>query len=454
MYDLLILGGGPAGYSAAIAAGRAGKRVAVFEGETVGGTCLNVGCIPTKYLLDKGSLLGRIRQLSGSGILRDPGQFSYSRIAKGKDAVVKKLTDGVATLLKNHRVELINGEAELSAPDTVRCCGKEYTSKNVLLATGSEPSQPPIPGIEATVNSTQLLALHAVPRRLVVIGAGVIGVELASAMKAFGSEVVVLEMMPELFPGEEREIVNLVARQITKSGITIHTNARVNRIEVCDGAKKVMWQKDGKEMITMADVVLAASGRKARLTGIDVKKLGLETNNGAITVNARMMTSIPGVYAAGDVVGGWQLAHSAYYEAECAVADMLGHGYDADERVMPRCIYTIPSFAAVGMTSQKAAAGGLQFRTGRFPFAASGMALAEDSPEGMALVISDEKTDTVLGAHLFGHAAHELISTATIAISSGIRVQQWEKIITPHPSLSEALQEAALASIGIARHII
>lgn len=454
MYDLIILGGGPAGYAAAIAAGRKAKRVAVFEGETVGGTCLNVGCIPTKYLLDKGSLVERIRDLTISGFFKGAGQFSYSRIIRGKDEVVKKLTEGVAGLLKRHKVDLIKGFAELASPGVVMCGGKKYQAENILVATGSAPWSPPIPGIELAQNSTQMLAETKVPKRLVVIGGGVIGIELASAMKAFGSRVIVLEMMPELFPGEERDIISLVVSHLKQTGVDVRTGAKVTGITKVGMEKQITWEQKGKTETVAADCVLAASGRKARLTGIDTAALGLKIDNkGNLAVDKRMRTSVPKIYAAGDVAGGWQLAHSAYYEAECAVEDMFGAGFDADQTVMPRCVYTLPPFAAVGMTKNQIHAVGMECNVGRFPFAACGMALAEDAPEGMAMVLSDKKTGKILGAHLFGASTHELIPTAAMAIAAGVTVHQWEKIITPHPSLSETLQEAALAGLGLARHI-
>ncbi len=453
MYDLIILGGGPAGYAAAIVAGRQGKKTLLFEGQRVGGTCLNVGCIPTKYLLDKGGFLCRLRGLTGAGILKEAGRFSYSRIAKGKDAVVKKLTDGVAGLLHRHGVETVAAFAELAAPGLVKADGKEYRARNILIATGSEPSVPPIPGVEHTVNSTDLLAMTKPPRRLIVIGGGVIGVELATAMRAFGSEVTVVEMLPGLFPGEEPEMVKAVAAGLTKAGIDVVTNARVTGIAAHAGGKRVAWEKDGSRSEREADIVLLASGRKPRLTGIDAAKLGLVLARGAVAVDQYMRTNLPAVYAAGDAAGGWQLAHAAYAEAEGAVANMFGEERPVDLSVMPRCVYTMPPFAAVGATTAELDRKGIGYNVGRFPYAACGMALAEDATEGAAMVLSGKESGTILGAHIVGEAAHELISIAALAVAARLTVHQWERVITPHPSLAEILPEAALAGIGLARHI-
>jgi len=455
LYDLIIIGGGPAGYAGAIAAGRiTGNRVLVFEGERVGGTCLNIGCIPTKYFLDKGILVEKIRHLEKERIFRDVGAFSFSHIVKGKDAVVRQLTDGVAGLLKKHKVELVQGFATMIAPDTVRCGGKEYQAKHILIATGSEPFVPPIPGAELAIGSTEALALRKLPPRLAVIGGGVVGIELASAFRAFGSEVTVLEMMPKLFPGEQPELVAQVQKQLESAGVTLMLGAKVTGITQDSGAKCVRYE-DGKGAVSLsADVVLMAVGRKARLTGIDTKKLGLATDTkGNLLVDEYLQTSLPQVYAAGDIVGGWQLAHSAYAEAECAVENIFSEKRAVNLSAIPRCIYTIPPFAAVGMTTKAADAAGIAYNTGSFPYAASGMALAEDATTGMAMLLSEKATGRIIGAHIFGECAHELIGTATMAVGTSLTVKQWERLITAHPSLSEILQEAMLASIGMARHI-
>lgn len=454
MYDLLVIGGGPAGYAAAIAAGRLGKRVAVFEMERIGGTCLNVGCIPTKYLLDKGAALQRIRQFGYSGIIKETGSFSYSRIVHGKDLVVAKLVDGVTGLMKRYGVELIRRRVEFTVPGGVHCDGKEYAGRNILIATGSKPWTPPIPGIEFGIDSSALLSIDRLPKRLAVIGGGVIGIELASALHAFGSQVTVLEMLPELLPNEEREVIKLLTNHLSRSGISLHTGAKVVSIRQAAEEKHIEWEQNGGHGTKAFDMVLVASGRKPNLDGIAFSKLGVKVSTrGNVVTDDRMMTNLPGVYAAGDVAGGWQLAHAAYCEAEIAVSDMFDGHFEGDRSVMPRCIYTIPPFAAVGLTQNEAESQGIKCRVGRFPFSANGMALAEDAENGIALVVSDAKTDKILGAHIFGEAAHELIATATMAIRCGLTTRQWESVIVPHPSLSEIVQEAALAGRGLARHI-
>lgn len=457
MYDLLILGGGPAGYAAGIAAGRMGKKVALFEASRVGGTCLNVGCIPTKYLLDKGSLMEKIRDLTDQGIFRDAGAFSFSRIVQGKDKVVQTLTDGVAGLLKRNHVELIPHPGTLVNPETVTANGTTYQGKHVLICTGSETVFPPIPGgKDHCVTSTELLSLQHLPSRLAVIGGGVIGIELASAFCAFGSQVTVLEMMPQLFPGEEPDIVRAVSSRLKKQGIQILTKAKVTAISATPSGKSVHYEVDGKAQILEADVVLMAVGRKAALSGIDAATLGLDTEMGAIKVDQYMHTNLPNVWAAGDVIGGWQLAHSAYAEADAAIHNMFHPDAQRPAKLdlMPHCVYTIPPFASVGITRAAARQAGIKVRSGKFPYGASGMALAEDEHEGFVLVHIDADTNRLLGAHLYGACAHELITTMSLAISAGLTVEDWERTIVPHPSLSEGLEEAVLKSVGRARHIL
>ncbi|MDR1510952.1 MAG: dihydrolipoyl dehydrogenase [Synergistaceae bacterium] len=455
MYDLLIIGGGPAGYSAAIAASRMKKKVVLFESDRIGGTCLNVGCIPTKYLLHKGALLGKIRNLTMSGVFRDAGQFSFSRIAAGKRAAVNRLVEGLDVLLRKCNAQVIYGWAELTGPQTVRCEGNEYAGKNILIATGSEPVIPQIPGSLLAVDSTKLLNVEKVPESIAVIGGGVIGLELAAAFRTFGSKVTVLEAMPEILPNEETETVKMLAANLIRSGIEMKLGVKVSRIDDTGAGKKVSFDYSGNADHVQAETVLMAAGRKTKLTGIDAEKLGLALDErGNIATDEHMRTNLPNVYASGDAAGGWQLAHVAYAEAECAVSNMFEKKRRLDLASIPRCVYTIPSLASVGMTKAQAEERGVEFDIGRFPYAASGMAVAEETTEGSAVVLSERKTGRILGVHIFGECAHELIANAVTAITSGMNAGQWGRLTVPHPSLSEILPEAALNTSGRARHIL
>ena len=453
-YDLIILGGGPAGYAAAIAAGRERKKVVLFEGEHIGGVCLNKGCIPMKYLLDKGAQLEKIRALVRCEIVKDSGLFSYSRIIRGKDNAVSKLIVGVTRLLAHYGIEVVFSFAEITAPDTIRCNGKTYTAKNILIATGSAPSVPPIPGIQYAADSSWLLAQKRIPKSLAIIGGGVIGVELAEAMHAFGSRVTVLEALGRLFPKGQEEPIAMLTQILSHKGIKIETGVIITAIELNGANKKIRYETNGQLSELTVDQVLAATGRKPSLVGIDTNKLGLKTSAGRyLAVDDYMRTNLPNIYAAGDITGRWQLAHSAYIEAEYATSNMFGKPRKVDLSVMPYCVYTNPPFAAVGMTTGQATAAGIDYTVGCFPYAACGMAVAADATDGMAMVLSEQKTGRILGAHILGEAAHELISTAAMAIAHKLTVHDWENLITAHPSLSEILPEAALGSIGKARHI-
>jgi dihydrolipoamide dehydrogenase len=454
IYDLMVIGGGPAGYAAAIAAARRGKRAILFEREELGGTCLNVGCIPSKYLLDKAALLEKIRSLSQREVFRDAGSFSFSRIQKSKDIIVRQLTHGVGTLLRSAGVTVVTGVAHLRKPSEASCNGTTYKATNTLIATGSKPFVLSFPGSATlTIGSTEALALRAVPGRLVVIGGGVVGLEMASAFCAFGSRVTIIEMLGNLLPQEDQDAINGLRGLLEAKGIEIRTGARVIEVRERDFEKVVAFDDpQGKHKVS-ADVVLIAAGREPNLEGIHAASLGLKLDvKGFIVVDPYLQTSVSGIYAAGDVVGGWQLAHSAYQEAEAAVDNMFGARLPIDEENIPRCVYTIPPYAAVGLSRAQAEARGIKVAVGTFPFAASGMALAEDAAEGTVRVVVDQDTDQVIGAQIVGHGAPEIIATATMAIAGGITVNKWRHIITAHPSLGEALKEAVMDSRQLSVH--
>ena len=453
-FDLAIIGGGPAGYSAALLAAKYGKKVVLFESDHVGGTCLNVGCIPTKYLADKASVIDRIRQLSEEKIFDQAGRFSYRKIQQGKQETVEKLVSGVENLLKSAKVTVIKGEAKLIDHNLVECNSEKYDSLNVLISTGSVSWFPDIPGSEGNIiGSTEALALEKVPGSTVIIGGGVIGLELASIFSSFGSKIVVVELLDELLPKEDRNAITEMRKLLVKKGITITTSAKNLSISVNGGKKKVEFEKSGEKLQAEADCIIGATGRRASLKGIDAKKLGLQLDaKGNIIVDGNMKTNIPGVYAAGDVVGGWQLAHAAYKEAEIAVNGMFGKEGSVDETPMPRCVYTNPPVASVGITIQEASAAGKECIVGSFPYAANGMALAEGARDGTAWVIIDKKTGEVLGAHIVGTGSTELIGTAAMAIATKTTASQWAEMIVAHPTLSEILHEAAMSCVGRSVH--
>lgn len=451
-YDILVIGGGPGGYSLGIAAAKKGLSVALFEREHLGGTCLNVGCIPTKYLVDKANAMEKVRALVKKDIFRDAGSFSFKQIQKGKGEVTGKLVSGVKFLLKKAGAAVIEGEAVLQKDRVVTCNGKEYQGKHVVIATGSVPMMIPVPGHEYCIDSTGALNLPSLPRSMVVMGGGVIGLELACAFAAYGTEVTVVEMMPELMPREQKEAVCILVNDLKKQGISLKTGAKMLRIEKNGGLLRAVYAVDGSEQSTDCEQVLMAAGRKTNLTGIDAEALGLRLDEKkCIVVDDHQRTNLPGVYAIGDVVGGYQLAHAAYAEGEAALADILGEDKPYGTMPVPVCTYTIPCFASVGLTTEGAKAAGYEPVLGSFDYGANGMALAEGA-SGAVFVVADKATTRTLGVTIVGENSSEMIAMATSAVADGLTIEQWEKMIVAHPSLCEMVREAALDAFGASVH--
>lgn len=451
-FDLIVIGAGPGGYSCAISAAKEGLKTALFEKESLGGTCLNVGCIPTKYLLDKAAVIEKIRKFSYSGVLRNAGEFSLNKIQKGKKETIKKLVNGIAYLLKANGITLITGKADLLDNRKVLCDGKTYSADNIIISTGSIPSNLNIPGAEYTINSTEILELNRVPENLIVIGGGVIGMEMASAFASFGSNVTVLEMMDTLYPEEEKRNVTFLLSAMKKRGIKIITGAKLKKIEKSGEKLSAYYSVNGKEETAEGNQVLMAAGRRPSLTGIDAEKLGLElTEKGFIKTDKNMCTNLLGVYAIGDAAGGYQLAHAAYAKGKIALASILKKKTTASMDLMPRCIYTMPCLAGVGLTEKQAKEKGIEIAIGNFDYSSNGMALAEGT-EGKVIVLMEKKTKKTIGIHIVGENASELISFAYAAIVKEMTLDEWENIIIAHPSLAEMLKEAALDAFGKAVH--
>lgn len=450
-YDLIVIGAGPGGYSAAITAAKEGLKVLLFEKESIGGTCLNAGCIPAKYLLDKAASLEKVRELTGKKIFKEAGFYSFKKIQNGREEVIKKLVGGVEHLLRANHVEVIRGSASMKEAGKVECDGKVYEAKDVIIATGSKSASIPIPGAEYTINSAQALELKKVPRRLIVIGGGVIGMELASAYCSYGSEVTVIEVLPSLFPAEEKKMTFYLTKELKKRGIQILCGTKVKVIEKAGTSFRVFYEGEQTGEI-YGDVVLMATGRKPQYPGIDLKALGLKmANKGEIKVDSNMKTNVPHLYAIGDVVGGYQLAHAAYAEGEVAVRSVLGKEGKADLETMPRCIYTMPAFAAVGITEKMAQERGIEIASGDFSYMGNGMALAEGA-DGIVHVVMDKKKKTTLGIQIVGECAPEIIAFASLAVKEKISLKEWEEMIIAHPSLSEMIKEAALDCFGKSVH--
>lgn len=451
-FDLIVIGGGPGGYSAAISGAKAGLKTALFENTHLGGTCLNEGCIPTKYLADKAEAIERVRELTKSDIFREPGFFSFRKIQEGKRAVSGKLVDGVRFLLGKAGVKLISGEAVLESGKIVACGGAEYEAENIIIATGAKPIMLDVPGREYCVDSTAALNFETLPDSMVVIGGGVIGLEMASAFSAYGCRVEILELAEELIPGGEPEAVRYVLSSMKKHGIALHTGARLLRVEKAGELLLAAYEENGQQRQAEARQVLMAVGRSAELTGIDAERLGLALDEkGFIRTDDSMRTNLAGVYAIGDVAGGMQLASIAYAQAHTALSSILGHVMAEAAAPVPTCIHTLPCYASVGLSSTAAREQNVDAVVGSFSYGANGMALAQGAA-GSIYAVMDRQSKRTLGVTIVGEGAAEMIAFAARTVAEGLSLEQWEQAVITHPSLSEMLREAALDAFGKSVH--
>jgi dihydrolipoamide dehydrogenase len=459
MYDLVVLGGGPSGYVAAIRAAQLGFKTAVIEKEgALGGTCVRIGCIPSKALLDSTELFDQIRHKAEShGIKVGAPEIDVAAMHKRKDAVVKGLTDGVAYLFRKNKIDWIRGFGRLASPETIEVTAEDGSksivpAKHIVLASGSVPIELPFLKFdhERIIDSTGALSIPQVPGHLVVVGGGVIGLELGSVWLRLGAKVTVLEAMPTILPGMDAEVVKAADRVFRKQGFDVRTGSRVTGAE--RKGDKVIVSVEGQEPLE-ADYLLVAVGRRAYTEGMGYEEAGIRLERGVIQVDERYHTGVGNVYAIGDAIGGRMLAHKAEEEGVAAVENAAGkHGhvnYDAVANV----VYTWPEIASVGMTEEEAKAAGAEYRVGKFPWTANGRAKAMGEVDGFVKVLADTKTDRVLGIHILGPRASDLIAEAALAVEFEAAAEDIGRSVHAHPTLPEAVKEAALAAIGRAIHI-
>lgn len=442
MYNLAIIGGGPAGYTAAEKATKAGMSVVLFEKESLGGTCLNVGCIPTKTLLYSAKQFHNATHADKYGIRVENAAFDYTKIVQRKTKIVRKLVAGIKAKLAGCTV--ISGEAAVmertSEKVVVSCAEQSYEAERLLICTGSYNFVPPIPGVaenEHVWSSTEALAATELPSSIIIIGGGVIGMEFATLFMELGVPVTVIEALPNILPNIDPEIVSLLRARYEKAGIAFHTSARVQSIE---GGLVHYQPVEGPEQTLEADKILVCVGRRANLAGLqNLADLHLERNT--IKVDEHLQTNIPNIYAAGDVTGKIMLAHVASRQAEVAVNHMLGVPDEMHYNAVPSVVYTNPEIAVVGLSESDAASNdNLEVR--KLPMTFSGRFMAENEGEtGLCKMIVDTQTDTILGVHMFGNPCSEFVATAAMAIQSGFTSEQLKRIIFPHPTVSEILKE-------------
>jgi dihydrolipoamide dehydrogenase len=459
-YDLIVIGGGPAGYAGAIRAGQLGKKVACIELERAGGTCLNWGCIPTKALLKSAELYQKIKKSDVFGITAKDVSFDFAKVMERSRGVSGQMAKGVEFLFKKNKVDYFVGKGQIPAAGMVEITegehkGKFFKAKNILIATGCKMRRIPELPVDGTrvMTSREALAGKTLPKSIVIVGAGAIGVEFAYFYNAFGTKVTLVEMLPQILPVEDEEVAKLLHRSFEKQGIAIHTGTKCENFRVGKNSVKLTLVKDGKSEDIEAESLLSAIGVVANLEGVLGKGANVALDRNYVKVGDDYQTSIKGIYAAGDIIGPPWLAHVATFEAVSAVNGMFGHGRPHRVKNFPGCTYCQPQVASTGLTEKAAKEKKLDYKVGKFPFTASGKAVASAESDGFVKVISDAKTGEIYGAHIIGAEATELIAEYGLAVELEATIEEIHKTIHAHPTLSEAVMEAAAATTGEAIHI-
>ena len=444
MYDLAILGGGPAGYVAAENAGAKGLKTILFEKRELGGVCLNEGCIPTKTLLYGAKMYDHASGSKKYGVTAENVAFEYKKMADRKTKVVRKLVAGIKMKMEHTGVEVVKGEASIvrgnAASITIACGGESYEAARLLICTGSEAFVPPIPGVEgneAVLTNREILALTQAPESLIIIGGGVIGMEFASLYNSLGIPVTVIEMLPEILGGLDKEVSEMLRGIYAKKGVKFNLCCKVTAI---DGNSVHFTDAEGNEQSIEGDKILMSVGRRATLTGFGLENIPVEAERG-IKVNEYMQTSMPNVYAAGDVTGFSLLAHTASREGEVAVNHILGIEDKMEYNAIPGIVYTNPEVSSVGLTEEQAQAQGIEYRLSKMPMTFSGRFVAENEGQmGLCKILADTN-DRILGVHMLGNSSSEFICAACMAITNGLTVNDLRRTVFPHPTVSEILKE-------------
>ncbi|WP_420595205.1 dihydrolipoyl dehydrogenase [Deinococcus sp.] len=459
-FDVLIIGAGPGGYHAAIRAGQLGLKVACVEREYLGGVCLNVGCIPTKALLHAGDELAGSKHAADFGLTFSETKLDIAKLNKWKDGIVTKLTGGVGGLFKANKVTHLIGDASFVDAHTVKVGDKQYTAANIIIATGSDPAK--LPGLEVDqqriVDSTGALVIpDPLPARMLCVGGGVISFEFANIYNNLGSQVKIIEFLPNVIPGADVGAVAAFRKIMEKQGIEVVTSTKANTAEKQpDGTLKVELEdvKTGEKHFETFDRVLVAVGRRPRSAGLNLESVGVATERGFITVNTKMQTNVPHIYAIGDVAGNPMLAHKAMKEGLVAAEVIAGEPAEMDPVAIPGVIYTSPELAWVGLTEEEAIAKGYKIKVGQFPFAASGRAMTLQSTDGFVKMVTEEGTDLVLGVHIVGPHASDMLGEASLGLEMAATASDIALTIHAHPTLGESVLEAAEAVHKQAIHMV
>ena len=442
---LLIIGAGPGGYETALAAAKRGVEVVLVEAGPVGGTCLNEGCIPTKSFCKNAQLLEQLREAEAFGVSELAFNFDFKAVTARKNAVVEQLRGGVESLLSHKLITLVRGKASFKDAHTVVVGDDEYTADYIIIATGSVSASIPVPGadLEGVLTSKEILDIEELPKKLCVIGGGVIGLEFASIFNSFSCEVTVLEYCKEILPRFDTDLAKRLKQCLGKKGIDINTQSQVLSISKEDDQYKVTFLRKGKEESVVADKVLMAVGRKANVDSLNLAEAGVELGPRGVVVNEVMQTSQPHIYAVGDINGKMMLAHAAIFQGLVALDHMMGVDNDIDLSVMPAAVFTSPEAASVGKTEDECKEAGLKVKCLKSFFRANGKAVTMGETEGFCKVIVEEETGLLLGCHLFGPHSSDIVQEVCALISRKSTLKQLQDIIHTHPTLTEVIQSAA-----------
>jgi dihydrolipoamide dehydrogenase len=458
--DTIVIGSGPGGYVAAIRAAQLGQKVTIVEKATLGGVCLNVGCIPSKALISAGHRYENAKHSDSMGIIAENVTVDFTKVQEFKAGVVKKLTGGVEGLLKGNKVDIVSGEAYFVDANTLRVMDENsaqtYTFKHAIIATGSRPIElPAFKYGKRVLDSTGALALQEIPKKIVVIGGGVIGIELGGAYASFGSEVTILEGAEDILVGFEKQMTSLVKRKLKKKGAEIVTKALAKGVEENENGVTVKYEVKGEEKSLDADYVFVMVGRRPNTDELGLEQVGIKmTDRGVIEIDKQCRTSVNNIFAIGDIVQGPQLAHKASYEGKIAAEVISGHPSEIDYLGIPAVVFSDPELASVGYTESQAKEEGIEITAAKFPFAANGRALALDATDGFVKLVTRKEDGLLIGAQIAGANASDMIAELGLAIETGMTAEDLAMTIHAHPTLGEISMEAAEVSLGTPIHIV
>ena len=453
---IIVIGGGVGGYPAALRAARLGAQVVLIERDKLGGVCLNWGCVPTKALLQSVEVYSTVKRASTFGVKAEKISIDFPAMMRRREGVVGQLTTGVEKLLKDKKVEIIRGTATFSDQRTIKIMetGQIIQGDKVIIATGSVPIRPDIGDIDGpqVITSNDILSAKSLPKSVLIIGGGYIGVELGQLLSRLGVRVIIVEILSRILPTEDEDVGEALKKRLEDEGITIYISSTVEKVEPGKEMATVTYSTPEEKKTVRVEKVILTVGRRPYIEGLGLEKIGMRVDNHRIIVNNRMETNVPGIYAVGDVIGGVMLAHMAMVEGECAARNAMGTLSEIDYGVVPRCIYTFPEIGAVGMT-EKEARERHTVKVSRFPLHANSKANILGETHGMVKIIAEEEDGEILGVHIVGPHATELIGEAVFAMEMETTVEEMAHAIHPHPTLSEALGEAAQVLSGGAIHL-